>query len=192
MILILRGVARVIGFLLLIVLALLGFGALVVAVTGGSPDVAASLGLPSVRDGIGSFLANLEAGDASVVAILGTIAAVLVGVAILVGALVSPRERLFLLEEGEGGRLTARRRAVWQAATVLAEQEREVADSTVKARPARHGSGGKLRVKARTRRPEEREEAQRRATAALEPVTSAFGLTTQVTAQAPETPQRVR
>ena len=192
MILLLRGLARLIGFLLLIVLALLGLAVLVLAITGGSPDVAASLGLPSVRDGVGSFLASLEAGDASALAVLGLIVAVLVGIAILVGALVSPRERLFLLQEGEGGRLTARRRAVWQAATVLTEREREVTDSSVKARPARHGSGGKLTVKARTRRPEEREEAARRATAALEPVTSAFGLTTQVTAQAPDTPQRVR
>ena len=192
MILLLRGLARLVGFLLLIVLALLGLGALVIAVSGGSPDSAASLGLPSVRDGVGTFLASLEAGDASAAAILGLVGAVVLGVAILVGALVSPRERLFLLEEGDGGRLTARRRAVWQAATVLAEREREVTDSTVRARPARRGSGGRLTVKARTRRAEEREEAERRATTALEPVTEAFGLTTQVIARAPETPQRVR
>jgi len=191
-ILLLRGLARLLGFLLLILFALLGLGALVIAISGGSPDTAASLGLPAVRDGVGSFLASLEAGDAPALAILGAIAAVLVGVAILVGALVSPRERVFVLEEGEGGRLTARRRAVWQAATVLAEREREVTDSTVRARPARRGSGGRLTVRARTRRAEEREDAERRTTAALEPVTRAFRLTTQVTAHAPETPQRVR
>ncbi len=192
MIPLLSGLVRLLTFVLLIVLALLGAGAVVLAVTGGSADVTTALGLPTVRDEVGGLLNSAEAGTGPALALIGGTAAVLLALAILVGALVSPRERLVVLDDGSEGRLGSRRRALVQAVALLATRPREVTGTRVKVRPARRGTGGRLSVRAATRTEEGRPEAERRVSAAVGPLAEAFKLKVRVSTEAASAGREVR
>ena len=86
-------------------------------------------------------------GPIALVAALSGLGAVLLGLLLMAGVLVSRRERLVTLAEGQRGSLAARRRPLAQAATALVEQVRGVTEARVRMRPRRTG-GGRLAVRA--------------------------------------------
>lgn len=148
MILLLRAIARLVTFLLLVVLALAGLALAVFAITKANSGVGEFLRLPSIRDGVGSFLGTLEGGEAVAGALLGGLLAMLAGILLLIGALRRPAEGTLVFEQGSGGRLAARKRPLAQVAGVLAGQVRGVTEPRVRVKPKRRGTGGRIEVRA--------------------------------------------
>lgn len=146
MTLLLRALARLVAFVLLVALCLAGAAAVVLAVTAGDPDVAGAARLPEVRDGVGGFLSQLEAGDDRGWALLWGAAAVLAGLLLLIGALRKPPSGEFLFERTGDGRVAARRRPLAQVATAIAHQVRGVTDVSARVKPRRRGTGGRIDV----------------------------------------------
>src|SRR6476469_1161309 len=118
MIVLARTLARIVGFLVCVVLAL---GGLLLAVfTIGTGTHGPSLGglarllsLHSVRDTVGPWLARVEApGSVAVIAGVCGVGAIALGLLLIAGVLVPRRERLVQLAEDERGKLAARREAV--------------------------------------------------------------------------------
>lgn len=148
----LRALARLLGFLLLSLLAVTGAGVAVFCIQGGEstlslPQLAELIGLPELRESVATLLSDLEAdGPTAQASALAGVLAVLLGVALLAGALVPRRERLLTIDDGDEGRLSARRRPLAQVAAALVEQSRESHAAKAKLRPARRGVGGRLRV----------------------------------------------
>lgn len=168
MLLLARSLARLLGFLLLVALALAGIAAAVFSIEGGegglSPAHLAELvGLPELRDTVGAWLDELEAeGAVALVAALCGAGAIALGAFLLIGALVPRRERLLAIERSEDGELSARRRAVAGALGSLAERPRDVLAARVRVRPNRRGTGGRARIKlTRAQRRDESAEAER-------------------------------
>ena len=148
MILLLKALARLVTFVLLLALALAGLAATIFALTRGSSGFAEALELPAVRDGVGSFLTRLESGDAPGEAALGALLAILGGILLLIGALRRPPENTVVYEQGSAGRIAARRRPLGQMAAALARGVRGVTDSRVRVKPKRRGPGGRIEVTA--------------------------------------------
>ena len=189
MILILRAIARLVAFLLLLALALLG---LVVALVALLPSLGEGFGLVALRETTGSYLSELEApGEIALVSLLSGLAAVLAGLLLLVGALAPGREPLVVAEEGGDGRLAARRRALAQMAESLVGGVSGVTGAKARVRPARKGRGGRLDVSASHTRNESAEEVERDATTALAPLADGFGLRTRVRLRVADAGQRV-
>lgn len=152
--LLLKALARLVELLLLAAIALVGLGvalyclALRVSLGPTRPD--RLLHLPVVRARIGHFLADLAApGPTAVLALLGGIAAVLIGVGLLLGLLGSRRERLLIVEDGTAGAggLYVRQRVVGRmvrAETLLAPGVTGV--RRLKVRLARSGRHGRVRL----------------------------------------------
>lgn len=198
MVLLCRALARLVGFVLLLGLALAGLAAAVFSISGG--DGALSLAglvelarLDDLSDEVGRFLERLEAdGPVAVVAALSGLGAVLLALALLAGALVAGRERLLVVHRGQDGTVAARRRAVAQTASALAEQPRDVASAKAKVRPRRRGTGGRLRVTAYHARtasePAVRDAARRQ----LEPLAGPLSLRVKVDGRVPRRGGRVR
>jgi hypothetical protein len=178
----LRPIARLVAFLLLLALALAGLAAVAFAIQGGHQPLSGSglahdLHLPQLRDAIGGFLDRLEApGPVAAIALLGGAAAVLAGLLLIVGIVVPPRSHTVSLRDGEGGRLAARRRPLAQVAKALVTPVNGVEDATVRVRPSR--GGARLTVKAI--REDGSEDATGELTARLEPLAEPFGLRTRV------------
>lgn len=145
MILLLRAIARLVAFVLLLVLCLAGLGAVIIAVTGGDPVVAGFARLPELRDAAGSFLDRLEAGGGGGALLAGAIA-VAAALLLLVGALRKPLPSEIVFERAAAGHLAARRRPLAQAAATLARQVRGVTDAKVRVKPKRRGTGGRIDV----------------------------------------------
>lgn len=139
--LLLRALARLVTFVLLVVLAVLGLAVAVYAI-GGGETLGPKLGLSEALGAVSAFLA---AAEPDTVAVLGGIAAVIVGVALLLGALVPPRERLIVIEDGDDGKVGARPRPLGQIAEALAAQVRSVYEVRARVRPKRR-RGGRLDV----------------------------------------------
>lgn len=178
MILLLRGLARLVTFLLLLALAAAGLAVLV-----GVFDLSwatSTLGLPRLRDTVGSWFDALAAdGPVAVFSALGAAAAILLGVLLLVGLLVPPRERLVELESTDAGALTARRRPLSQLATALTDRVRGVTESQVKVRPNRR-SGGRVEVRADLPRTAEADPVRDAITERLTVLTEPFKLASRV------------
>ncbi len=151
-----RSLARLVGILLVVALALAGLAAAVFSIQGGHgtlslPGLAADLHLPALRQDVGAFIRRLEApGPVAVVAALAGAGAVLLGLVLLAGALAPRRERLVVLAHDEQGAIAARRRPLGQAAAALAQEPGGVLDARARARPWRRGTGGRIRVLVRT------------------------------------------
>ncbi|HEY3772684.1 MAG TPA: hypothetical protein VGL69_06820 [Solirubrobacteraceae bacterium] len=152
--LLLKVLARLVELLLMAAIALTGLGiglycfSLLISLGSARPD--RLLNLPVVRARIGHFLAQLAApGPTALLALLGGIAAIMIGLALLTGLLGSRRERLLVVEdnlEGDGG-LYVRQRTVKQmvrAETVLAPGVTAV--KRPKIRLARSGRTGRVKV----------------------------------------------
>lgn len=163
MILLARGLVRLVSFLLLVILAVAGIVVAVFCIGTGSTGLslgglASLLELNTLRETVGDWLGQLEAsGPVAVVAALCGLGAVLLGLLLLAGILVPGRDRLVMLASSEEGTLAARRRALAHVATALVEQVRGVTEARVRVRPRRR-AGGRMAVRAsRTRRVDARQ-----------------------------------
>ena len=186
--LLLQALARLVTFLLLVLLALAGLALAVFSIGGGEatvslPGLADLIGLDVLRDRVGDLLANVEdGGSAATVPALAGLGAVALGCLLLVGAFGSRRERLVSLPHEGDGALGARRRPLGQMAAALADQERDVTPRKVKVRPSRRGPGGKVDVA--VDHPSTAEDVADRAASSLAPLTKPFGLRARVRARA--------
>lgn len=185
-----RGLVRLLAFVLLIVLALLGLAAAALAV---APTGAAKLfGLPQLRDSVGSWFDALAAdGPIALASALAGAGAVLLGLVLLAGLLVPRRERLVHLDSTGHGRLSARRRALGQIAGHLTEQVRGVSGSRTKVKPRRRG-GGRLTVRADRPRTTSGAEIESAVKSQLESLTGPFKLKARVQTRLGERGSRVQ
>jgi len=150
---VLRALAHLVAFVLLAALALAGLAVAVFSLGAGPeglslPGLASLVRLADLERLVGTFLAALEGGGVRGPALIGGAIAVVGSLLLLVGALRRPAERLMVLEQGSGGRLAARPRALGQAVGALAETARRVTDAKVRVKPRRRGVGGRIRVTA--------------------------------------------
>lgn len=188
MLVLLRAIARMATFVLLVALAALGLAVAVFSIQGDTravslPRLADHFQLPELREVVGPYLDRLEAeGGWAWISIGAGAALIAAGSLLLAGVLVPRRERLVVLEEQDEARLAARRRPLAQVAAALAERERGVTQTKVRVRPARLGRG-RLGVVSYYSRGHQPEEIQRRVSAAVEPLAAAFRLTSQVRAR---------
>jgi Family of unknown function (DUF6286) len=189
-ILVLRALVRVVSFVLLVALALLGLAAAVSAI---APDSAADLlGLPALRDSAGGWLDALEHGGAGQTAsALAGAGAMLLGLLLLIGVLIPRRERLVALRKTEHGTLGARRRALAAVAQALTEQARGVTAAKVKVRPRRRG-GGRLKVRADRPRPTEARAVEHDVEEELRTLTGPFRLKASVKSRVGDRGARVQ
>jgi len=187
MILLLRAIARLVTFVLLVVLALCGLAIAVFAIGGSRtgdfnlPGLARLVHLGDLRNQVGELLHDLEGpGPVAGITALCGLAAVALGLLLLAGALWPRRERLVILQRSEEGTLAARRRVLGRAASTLAEQTRGVTAIKIKVRPGRR-RGGRLAVRADHSRTQEPQDVRQRTQLALAPLTEAFGLRARIT-----------
>ncbi|HET9125236.1 MAG TPA: hypothetical protein VFN65_10165 [Solirubrobacteraceae bacterium] len=150
----LKALSRLVELLVVAAIALVGLGvglyclSLLVSLGGASPD--RLLHLPVVRARVGHFLSQLAApGPVAILALLGGIVAILLGLGLLIGMLGSRRERLLVVQDGTNatGGLYARQRVV--SRMVRAETELTPGVTGVrrpKVRLARSGRHGRVRV----------------------------------------------
>lgn len=149
----LRLLAAVLAFALLIAIAVGGIVVAIFCIRGGTATLSlhhlsSLLSLPDLRDKIGPFLESLEAsGPAAAIAALCGAGAILLGVALLLGALVPRRERILIVERSDRGTIAARRRPAGSALADLAEKPREVLSAKAKVSPNRSRTGGRARLK---------------------------------------------
>ncbi len=192
-----RALARLVTFLLLLALAVAGLAAAVFSIRGGDrplslPALADNLRLPELRDTVGDYLGQLEvAGNVALISLLAGLGAVVLGLLLLLGALRRGRERLVIVDRTGGGVLAARRRALGQLAVALAEQVRGVAAAKVRVRTSRRGRG-KLRLTVTHPRDSSPGEVRGAATEALQPLSGGFGVKTKVKPRTGESGQRVQ
>ena len=174
MILLLRGLVRLLGFLLLVALALLGLGFALAALLDDQ------LGVQLEGSEVSRWLERLAGdGTQALEAVIGG-GMVLLGLLLLIGALAPRRERRAVLAEGEQGTLDARRRALTQMFTALAERTRGVTHAKAKLRLGRRPRQGRLVL--RVERPRTAESATVREAVRSEvgELAGAFGLKTRV------------
>lgn len=192
MILLLQAVTRLVT---LVVLAALALAGLVVAIfsvpdaESGLVELADLVGLHLARDEVGSFLESLEASPTAGQVIL-CLGAVVAGGALIAGALIRRGERTVQLPAADGsqgevpeGRLSARRRALAQMGTALADRVRDAEALRLRLRPKRRSAGGTMRVKATVRQGGDEGEAVERIGRELRPLSEPFSLRQRVSAK---------
>jgi hypothetical protein len=179
----LRPLARLIGAIWMLVLALLGLGVAmycfdaVVSLGSARPD--RLLSLPSVRGHVGRFLDQVAApGSTAGLALLCGLGAMLLGVVLLIGVVGTRKQRLAILEaDRKAGAVAARSRPLREMASALAGQARGV--TSVK-RPklslSRRGTRGRLTVSATRTRTTDPRALERAVREAVEPITDPFNL----------------
>ncbi len=195
----LRTLARVVGVLWMLVLALLGLAVAMYCVDAlvglGSIRPDRLLHLPSVRDHVGHFLNQLAApGSTAGLALLCGLGAMLLGVLLVIGVIGRRRQHLVILEQdGQTGTIAARRRPLRDMARALAEPVHGV--TSVK-RPSltlsRRGTRGTLKVNATRTRIADPRELQGAVEKAVEPVTEPFGLAPRVRVRLGESGNRAQ
>jgi hypothetical protein len=168
---------NLLAFLLLVALSLVALAAAVFEIQGDHdtlslPQLADWFTLPSFRDTVGGYLHSLETSSSVLgVSVAAGIGAMIVGLLLLAGLLVPRRERLATLAEEQSGRTSARRRALRQAATILARRVDGVERVDTRARSRRRG-GATVRLRVRrlpgADRGSVREEIQRTVTPPIE------------------------
>ena len=195
----LRAMARLVGSLLMVVLALVGLGVAAYCFDGfislGSARPDRLLDLPAARRDVGHFLSQLGApGNTAGLALACGIGTILLGLLLLRALLRSSKERLVVLDtDADGARLAARPRALQAMARVLAEQARGT--TTVKRpklRLSRRGTRGRLTVTASRNRTSERDEVQRAVRSQLEPISGPFNLAPRVRVHVGQPGERVQ
>lgn len=182
MIVLVRTLGRLVAFLLLVALALLGLG-LAVGALVGLPNLADTLDLPAVRDEVGGFLALVEDGDSARAAV--SLGVAVVAILLIAGIVAPAQQRLLALQnQGDSGRLAARGHAVRELARAAAAQPREVERLRLRVRPRRrHEGGGRVRARATTRPDADAKRATERVAEELRTVTEPFGLKARVSAR---------
>ncbi len=177
----LRGLSRLLGFLLLVVLAVVGLAAAVFCITGSTsglslPGLAKIAHLSGLKSEVAKLLTAVESsGSVALLSLLGGLLSMLLGLALLRGVFAVARERLIIAERDREGTLAARKRPLRQLVGWVTESGRGVTRSKVKLRSSRRGSG-KLTVTAYRPRNAEDAEVQRTVSEALSPVVSDFKL----------------
>jgi hypothetical protein len=175
-ILLLRALVRLLGFLLLIALALVGLGFALAALLGDE------LGVQLEDSAVSRWLERLEGDGTQVLeAVIGG-GMVLLGLLLLIGALAPRRERRAVLEQGEHGTLDARRRPLTQMFTALAERTRGVTHANAKLRLGRRPRHGRLVVRAERPRTTESAAVREAVRSDVGELAAAFGLKTRVQA----------
>jgi hypothetical protein len=184
--LLLRALARLVTFVLLVVLAACGLAVAIFSIGGSRtgdfslPGLARLVHLGALRDQVGELLGDLAGpGPVAGIAALCGLGAVAVGVLLLLGVLWPRRERLVILDRGEEGTLAARRRVLARVASALAEQTRGVTATRVKVRSGRR-RGARLAVRADHSHNQQPKDVRQRTQLALAPLTDAFGLRARV------------
>jgi hypothetical protein len=153
MVALLRLLATVLGFVLLVAVAIGGVIIAVFCLRGDSATLslahlASLVSLDDLRGKVGNLLSGVESdGPVAALAALCGAGAVLLGLGLLVGALVPRRERRLIVERDARCTISARRRAVADALTDLAERPREVHAAKARVRPNRSRTGGRARLK---------------------------------------------
>ena len=176
MILLLRALVRLLGFLLLIALALVGLGFAVAALFGDQ------LGVQLEGSAVSRWLERLEGdGTQGLEAVVGG-GMVLLGLLLLIGALAPRRERRAVLEHGEHGTLDARRRPLAQMFTALAERTRGVTHARAKLRLGRRAHHGRLVLRAERPRTTESAAVRESVQSDVGELAAAFGLKTRIQA----------
>ena len=192
-----RALARLVTFLLLLALALAGLAVAVFSIRGGDrplslPALADNVRLPQLRNTVGDYLGQLEGpGNIALISLLAGLAAILLGLLLLLGALRGSRERLVIVDRTGGGVLAARRRALGQMAVGLAEQARGVVGAKARVRTSRRGRG-KLRLTVTHPRDSAPAEVRGATTDALQPLSSGFGVKSKVRSKLGDAGQRVQ
>ncbi len=181
--LLLRALARLVGALLMLALALVGLGIAMYCFDGfiglGSARPDRLLGLPSVRRHVGHFLSQLAApGSTAALALVCGLGAMLIGLLLLAGTLRSRRERLVVLDRDRSdGTLAATPRTLREMSRALAEDTKGATSvKRPKLRMSRRGTRGRLTVTASRARTSDRREVERAVKERLEPITEPFGL----------------
>ncbi len=198
MIVLLRALVRLTGFLLLAILAVAGLVVALGSLLGGigllsATDLAALVHAPNLRDTVGTFLRGLEsAGSVAALAALSGAGAILAGLALLAGAVIPRRERLLVIEKDGDGTLTARRRAATQAIRAVAEQNRDVRRAKARIRPRRTRSGGRLRVTVYRAQSADQHSVLRATTEQLAPLAQSLSLRVRTRSRVPKHNARVR
>ena len=196
MILLLRSLGRLVIFVLLVVMALAGLAAAVFCIGGGDgfslPDLAGYLQLDDLRDVVGDWLGALESdGPTAWWTVLAGACAAILGLLLLAGVVLPRREHLVVLAEGDDGRIAARRRPLGQAAEALTLQQQGVTEAKARVRTSRWRRGS-LRLRASRTRRVSPDEAEARASRAIEPLASAFNLRPRVRSRLGEGAARVQ
>ncbi len=182
-ILLLRALARILT--LFVALAVAGLAVALFSLGSGAgdfslPGLARLIGLPELREDVGTLLARVEAeGDTALITALAAFGAVVLGICLSLGALWPRRERLVVFDRDEQGRLAARRRVLASLAGALAEQPRGVTEAKVRVRPGRR-TGGVRSVRAFHSRRQQGSEVRNREKTALAPLTEELGLRARV------------
>ena len=194
----LRAIARLLAFVLLVALAVAGAMVAVFCVQAGTATLslhhlAALVALPDLRNTVGPWLRSLEAdGPVAIVAVLCGVGAVVLGIALLLGVLVPRRERLVTFEQTDTGVLAARRRALARLARALAEQASGVTRAKARVRAHRRREGGRLRVTARRSRSAPAREVSAAVADELVPLSDGLPLATRVQTRLARGAPRVR
>ncbi len=190
-ILVLKTLVRLIGFLLALALCIIGLALAVFSIQGGKSGLSIThlahlVHLPALRHDVDTFLTRMEAsGPIAVVALASGVGAVIIGVLALVGVLVPTRERLLTLSSSGDEALLARRRALAALARSLAERADGVSEAKVRVRVRRRG-GGKLTVRAQHTRAADATAARSALEAALAPLIGPLPLSAKLKVRPPE------
>jgi hypothetical protein len=196
--LLLRFLSRLFAVCLCAALALVGLALAVFATrahgTISLPALAHDVRLPGLLDTIGAWLHRLEHGKRPIawLTLAAGAGAVLIGLALLAGALLRRRERLFVLEDGDRSRLAARRKPLTQLLEALAGQTRGVTQASARLRARRRGHGGRLTISAARSASAGDADTVALTTAAVASIAGPFDLRTRVHARAGTGSRRVQ
>jgi len=192
-ILVLKTLVRLIGFLLALALCIIGLALAVFSIQGGKSGLSIThlahlVHLPALRHDVDTFLTRMEAsGPVAVVALASGVGAVIIGVLALVGVLVPTRERLLTLSSSGDEALLARRRALAALTRSLAERADGVSEAKVRVRVrVRRRGGGKLTVRAQHTRATDATAARSALEAALAPLIGPLPLSAKLKVRPPE------
>jgi len=197
MVLVLRALARLVTFVLLLALAVAGGAAALFSIQAGEDplslaSLAGLLRLAELRDTVGDYLDQLEAdGPLASISLLAGAGAVVASLLLLIGALAPRRERLLVLEEGDEGRIAARARPFEQLAAA-AVRRGGATDARARLRVQRGGRSGRLGLRLAHPRNEPASALTERASAELAPLLTPFRVEPRIEAKVADKGARVR
>lgn len=191
-----RGLARLVA-LLLTALALAGLVVAVFSVQGDSstlslPGLVRTAHLDDLHASVGGLLANLQAdGPTAKIAALAGVGAIVVGMLLLLGVLGRRRPRVVIIRTDADAMVSARPRAVGQAAIALGERSADVLHVKAKTRPRRRGAGARMCLTAYHAQSTDRARATESTRAAVQALAESLSLRVRVRGRVPRRHARV-